>query len=110
MSAHPNEEPSAAVVAIDSGRPSLHAVRQLLEEKPFAELSVSTISDRAGVARSGLSTSTPEYAVLAQILGEAARGSGKAHQHFAPRGADERRLSSPSEWSATHDLGSCLPG
>ncbi|MDP4961003.1 MAG: TetR/AcrR family transcriptional regulator, partial [Mycobacterium sp.] len=29
------------------------AVRDLLQEKPFAELSVSTISDRAGVARSG---------------------------------------------------------
>jgi hypothetical protein len=27
------------------------AVRQLLQEKPFAELSVSTISERAGVAR-----------------------------------------------------------
>ena len=29
------------------------AVRELLQEKPFAELSVSTISERAGVARSG---------------------------------------------------------
>ena len=31
----------------------LAAVRELLEEKPFAELSVRTISNRAGVARSG---------------------------------------------------------
>jgi AcrR family transcriptional regulator len=31
----------------------LRAVRELLEEKPFAQLSVSGISDRAGVARSG---------------------------------------------------------
>ena len=30
----------------------VQAVRELLEVKPFAQLSVSTISDRAGVARS----------------------------------------------------------
>ena len=46
----------------------VQAVRDLLEEKPFAELSVSTISDRAGVARSGFYFYfDSKYAVLAQI-------------------------------------------
>ena len=49
----------------------VQAVRELLEEKPFAELSVSTISDRAGVARSGFYFYfDSKYAVLAHILGE----------------------------------------
>jgi AcrR family transcriptional regulator len=47
----------------------VQAVRELLEEKPFAELSVSTISDRAGVARSGFYFYfDSKYAVLAHIL------------------------------------------
>jgi AcrR family transcriptional regulator len=47
------------------------AVRELLEERPFAELSVSTISDQAGVARSGFYFYfDSKYAVLAHILGE----------------------------------------
>ena len=45
----------------------VQAVRELLEERPFAQLSVSTISDRAGVARSGFYFYfDSKYAVLAQ--------------------------------------------
>lgn len=66
------------------------AVRELLEEKPFAELSVSTISDRAGVARSGFYFYfESKYAVLAQILAEAAAELEELTQYFAPRGAAE---------------------
>ena len=68
----------------------VQAVRELLEEKPFAELSVSTISDRAGVARSGFYFYfDSKYAVLAQILSEAARELEELTQHFAPRGDNE---------------------
>lgn len=66
------------------------AVRDLLQEKPFAELSVSTISDRAGVARSGFYFYfDSKYAVLAQILGEAAEELEELTGDFAPRGGDE---------------------
>ncbi|MBO0864557.1 MAG: TetR/AcrR family transcriptional regulator [Mycobacterium sp.] len=68
----------------------LRAVRELLEEKPFAELSVSTISDRAGVARSGFYFYfDSKYAVLAQILAEATQELEELTQYFAPRGPDE---------------------
>ncbi len=66
------------------------AVRELLEEKPFAELSVSTISDRAGVARSGFYFYfDSKYAVLAHILGEVAEELTEATNAFAPRGDTE---------------------
>jgi len=66
------------------------AVRDLLQEKPFAELSVSTISDRAGVARSGFYFYfDSKYAVLAQILGEVAEELEELTGDFAPRGDDE---------------------
>lgn len=68
----------------------VQAVRELLQEKPFAELSVSTISDRAGVARSGFYFYfDSKYAVLAQILAEATRELEELTQYFAARGADE---------------------
>jgi AcrR family transcriptional regulator len=68
----------------------IQAVRELLEEKPFAELSVSSISDRAGVARSGFYFYfDSKYAVLAQILGEVADELEEATHAFAPRGDDE---------------------
>lgn len=90
VSAHPNEEPAPLRRGDRQRQAIVHAVRQLLEEKPFAELSVSTISDRAGVARSGFYFYfDSKYAVLAQILGEAARELEELTQHFAPRGADE---------------------
>lgn len=66
------------------------AVRELLTEKPFAELSVSTISDRAGVARSGFYFYfDSKYAVLAHILGEVADELEELTQDFAPRGPGE---------------------
>lgn len=68
----------------------VQAVRELLEEKPFAELSVSTISDRAGVARSGFYFYfDSKYAVLAHILAEASQELEELTQYFAPRGAEE---------------------
>ncbi|ORV39555.1 TetR family transcriptional regulator [Mycolicibacter engbaekii] len=74
----------------------VQAVRELLEEKPFAELSVSTISDRAGVARSGFYFYfDSKYAVLAQILAEATHELEELTHYFAPRGADE----SPAEFA-----------
>ena len=75
----------------------LAAVRALLEERPFSELSVSTISQRAGVARSGFYFYfESKYSVLAQILTEAARNSRNCTQYFAPRQPGElRRSSSP---------------
>jgi len=66
------------------------AVRELLQEKPFAELSVSTISDRAGVARSGFYFYfDSKYAVLAHILGEVAAELVELTGDFAPRGPGE---------------------
>jgi AcrR family transcriptional regulator len=65
-------------------------VRELLGEKPFAQLSVSTISDRAGVARSGFYFYfDSKYAVLAHILAEATHELEELTQYFAPRGPDE---------------------
>lgn len=64
----------------------LQAVRELLEEKPFAELSVSTISLRAGVARSGFYFYfDSKYAVLAQLMAEAAQELEELTEYFAPR-------------------------
>jgi AcrR family transcriptional regulator len=64
----------------------LRAVRELLQERPFAELSVSTISLRAGVARSGFYFYfDSKYAVLAQILAEAVEELEELTQYFAPR-------------------------
>ena len=68
----------------------MQAVRELLQEKPFAELSVSTISLRAGVARSGFYFYfDSKYAVLAQILAEAVEELEELTQYFAPRQRDE---------------------
>jgi AcrR family transcriptional regulator len=64
----------------------LQAVRELLVERPFAELSVSTISLRAGVARSGFYFYfDSKYSVLAQILADAAEELEELTQYFAPR-------------------------
>jgi AcrR family transcriptional regulator len=68
----------------------VQAVRELLEERPFAQLSVSTISDRAGVARSGFYFYfDSKYAVLAQILADASHELEELTEYFAPRGPDE---------------------
>jgi len=67
-------------------RAILQAVRELLQEKPFAELSVSAISLRAGVARSGFYFYfDSKYAALAQLLAEAAEELEELTQYFAPR-------------------------
>jgi AcrR family transcriptional regulator len=64
----------------------LQAVRDLLQERPFSELSVSTISLRAGVARSGFYFYfDSKYAVLAQIVAEATEELEELTHYFAPR-------------------------
>jgi AcrR family transcriptional regulator len=64
----------------------MQAVRELLQDRPFADLSVSTISLRAGVARSGFYFYfDSKYSVLAQILAEAAEELEELTQYFAPR-------------------------
>lgn len=64
----------------------LRAARELLEETPFAELSVRAISLRAGVARSGFYFYfDSKYSVLAQILAEATEELEEASQHFSAR-------------------------
>jgi AcrR family transcriptional regulator len=95
------EDVSSEAVTPEPGEPArrrgdkhrqaiMQAVRELLEEKPFAELSVSTISQRAGVARSGFYFYfDSKYAVLAQIMAEAAEELEELTQYFAPRGPGE---------------------
>src|ERR1700752_2483974 len=62
------------------------AVRELLHERSFADLSVSTISERAGVARSGFYFYfDSKYAVLAVILAEAGELLDELTHNFAPR-------------------------
>ena len=62
------------------------AVRELLQERSFADLSVSTISERAGVARSGFYFYfDSKYAVLAVILADAGDLLDSLTHHFAPR-------------------------
>lgn len=64
----------------------MQAVRELLQEGPFSELSVSTISLRAGVARSGFYFYfDSKYSVLAQMLAEAAEELEELTHYFAPR-------------------------
>ena len=66
------------------------AVRELLHERSFADLSVSTISERAGVARSGFYFYfDSKYAVLAVILAEAGDLLDELTHHFAPRAPGE---------------------
>ncbi|ORW69282.1 TetR family transcriptional regulator [Mycobacterium riyadhense] len=64
----------------------MQAVRELLQEMPFAELSVSMISNRAGVARSGFYFYfESKYSVLAQILAEVASDLDERTQNFGAR-------------------------
>jgi AcrR family transcriptional regulator len=66
------------------------AVRELLEEHAFADLSVSAISERAGIARSGFYFYfDSKYDVLAVILAEATHELEELTHYFAPRGAGE---------------------
>lgn len=62
------------------------AVRELLEQQSFADLSVSAISERAGVARSGFYFYfDSKYAVLALIVAEAMEELDAMTHNFAPR-------------------------
>ena len=65
-------------------------MRELLQQRSFADLSVSTISERAGVARSGFYFYfDSKYAVLAVMLAEAMEELDKLTHDFAPREPDE---------------------
>ncbi len=69
------------------------AVGELLHERSFADLSVSTISERAGVARSGFYFYfDSKYAVLAVILADASDLLDSLTHHFAPREPGETPL------------------
>lgn len=62
------------------------AVRELLEDHPFADLSVSTISEKAGVARSGFYFYfDSKYDVLAHIVKDALAELDDLTHDFAPR-------------------------
>jgi AcrR family transcriptional regulator len=64
----------------------INAVRDLVKEQAFADVSVSAISERAGVARSGFYFYfDSKYAVLAEILAGAGEMLDSLTHHFAPR-------------------------
>jgi AcrR family transcriptional regulator len=66
------------------------AVRELLEQQSFADLSVSTISERAGITRSGFYFYfDSKYAVLAVIMADFLEELDQLTHDFAPRTADE---------------------
>ncbi len=66
------------------------AVRELLEHQAFADLSVSTISERAGVARSGFYFYfDSKYDVLAYIVKDALAELEELTHDFAPRDPGE---------------------
>jgi AcrR family transcriptional regulator len=72
------------------------AVRELLEVKAFSDLSVSVISERAGVARSGFYFYfDSKYAVLAVVVADAMAELDKLTHDFAPREPGE----TPSEFA-----------
>ncbi|CAN3128148.1 HTH-type transcriptional regulator EthR [Mycobacterium sp. smrl_JER01] len=72
------------------------AVHDLLQERSFADLSVSTISERAGVARSGFYFYfDSKYAVLAVIVAEVMAELDQLTHDFAPRRPGE----SPSDFA-----------
>ena len=66
------------------------AVRELLEVGAFSDLSVSMISERAGVARSGFYFYfDSKYAVLAVVVADAMAELDKLTHDFAPRESGE---------------------
>lgn len=68
----------------------VEALRELLEHHPFADLSVSTISERAGVARSGFYFYfDSKYDVLASIVKGALAELDDLTHDFAPRDPGE---------------------
>jgi AcrR family transcriptional regulator len=117
MTAEPSQPPERRSRGDRQRDAIIAAVRDLLQERSFADLSVSTISERAGVARSGFYFYfDSKYAVLAVILAEAMAELDKLTHDFAPRETGE----SPSEFAkrmvgyaavvfSTHDpiMGAC---
>ncbi|OBG78479.1 TetR family transcriptional regulator [Mycobacterium sp. E2462] len=96
MTSHASPEPGMRRRGDKQRQAIVQAVRELLEEKPFAELSVSTISLRAGVARSGFYFYfDSKYAVLAQLMAEATEELEELTHYFAPRQPGE----SPTEFA-----------
>ncbi|MGZ5370140.1 MAG: TetR/AcrR family transcriptional regulator [Aeromicrobium sp.] len=91
MSAEPSPPPENRRSRGDRQRDAIiAAVRELLQERSFADLSVSTISERAGVARSGFYFYfDSKYAVLAVIVAEAMAELDKLTHDFAPRESGE---------------------
>jgi AcrR family transcriptional regulator len=87
MTAEPSPRPEARRSRGDRQRDAIiGAVRDLLHERSFADLSVSTISERAGVARSGFYFYfDSKYAVLAAILADAGEMLDELTHNFAPR-------------------------
>ncbi|TDZ99791.1 HTH-type transcriptional regulator EthR [Mycobacteroides salmoniphilum] len=62
----------------------------IAENHSFAELSVSAISERAGVGRSGFYFYfDSKYSVLAQMVGDAFAELDELTHYFAPRGDEE---------------------
>ena len=87
MTAEPSPLPEIRRSRGDRQRDAIvTAVRELLQERSFADLSVSTISERAGVARSGFYFYfDSKYAVLAVIVADAMAELDKLTHDFAPR-------------------------
>ncbi|MGW0157985.1 TetR/AcrR family transcriptional regulator [Mycobacterium sp. NPDC003323] len=91
MSASPDTESETRRTRGDRQRDAIvNAVRELLGTKPFADLSVSMISERAGVARSGFYFYfDSKYDVLAFIVKDALAELDQLTHNFAPRDPGE---------------------
>ncbi len=91
MSAVPESESETRRSRGDRQRDAIvAAVRELLGTKPFADLSVSMISERAGVARSGFYFYfDSKYDVLAYIVKDALTELDTLTHNFAPRDPGE---------------------
>ncbi|WP_395307365.1 TetR/AcrR family transcriptional regulator [Mycobacterium sp. AMU20-3851] len=91
MSAVPESESETRRSRGDRQRDAIvKAVRELLGAKPFADLSVSMISERAGVARSGFYFYfDSKYDVLAFIVKDALAELDTLTHNFAPRDPGE---------------------
>jgi len=97
MTAVPSSPPQERRSRGDRQRDAIvTAVRELLQERSFADLSVSAISERAGVARSGFYFYfDSKYAVLAVIVADAMAELDELTHDFAPREPGE----SPSDFA-----------
>lgn len=91
MTADPAPSPQARRSRGDRQREAIvAAVRELLEDHAFADLSVSTISEKAGVARSGFYFYfDSKYDVLAFIVKDALAELDDLTHDFAPRDPEE---------------------